>query len=60
MRIAIVFLAVSLLVSPAVVSAKSVPPGHHAKGIHGASYYAPGHEEKRLHLQSARTVAPSR
>jgi hypothetical protein len=61
MRIAIVFLAVFLLaISPAVVSAKSVPPGHHAKGIHGASYYAPGHEKERLHLQSARTVAPSR
>jgi hypothetical protein len=33
-------------------------PGHHAKGVHGASYYAPGRVEKRKGLQSARTVAP--
>jgi len=60
MRTAIVMLAVAFLaVSPASAkSAKSFAPGHHAKGIHGASYYAPGHVKKRMHLQSARAVAP--
>ena len=39
-------------------SAKSVSPGHQAKGTHGASYYAPGHVKKRMGLRSARSVAP--
>jgi hypothetical protein len=60
MRTAIVFLAIAFLaVSPAAVSAKTVPPVHHSKGIHGASSYAPGHVKKRKNLQSARTVAVS-
>jgi hypothetical protein len=60
MRTAIAMLAVAFLaVTPAAAkSAKSFAPGHHAKGIHGASYYAPGHVKKRMHLQSARMVAP--
>jgi len=60
MKTAIAILAVAFLaVTPAAAkSAKSFAPGHHAKGIHGASYYAPGHEKKRMFLQSARTVAP--
>ena len=60
MRIAIVILAGSFLAvtSAAAKSAKSFAPGHHAKGIHGASFNAPGHEKKRLHMQSARMVAP--
>jgi hypothetical protein len=60
MRIAIVILAASFLAvtSAAAESAKSFAPGHHAKGNYGASYYAPGHEKKRLHMQSARGVAP--
>jgi hypothetical protein len=60
MRIAIVILAASFLAvtSAAAESAKSFAPGHHAKGIHGASFNAPGHEKKRLHMQSARMVAP--
>jgi hypothetical protein len=54
--ITITFLAVT---SAPAESAKSFAPGHHhAKGIHGASYYAPGHAKKRLHMQSARAVAP--
>jgi hypothetical protein len=60
MRTAMIILAVTFLaVAPAAAkSAKSFAPGHHAKGIHGASYNAPGHEKKRLHMRSARTVAP--
>jgi hypothetical protein len=55
MRIVIAFLTLTFF---AVGSAYAGSPGHHAKGIHGASYYAPGHEKKRLHMQSARGVAP--
>ena len=60
MRTAIAILALAFLaiVPAAAESAKSFAPGHHAKGIHGASYYAPGHVKKRLHMQSARGVAP--
>jgi hypothetical protein len=59
MKTAIGLLIVSVIaISPALVFAKSVPPGHHAKGVHGASYYAPGHEKKRLHMQSSRKLAP--
>jgi hypothetical protein len=60
MRTAIAIFAVAFLtVAPAAAkSAKSFAPGQHAKGVHGASYYAPGHVKKRLHLQSARAVAP--
>jgi Spy/CpxP family protein refolding chaperone len=48
MRIAIVILAASFLAvtSAAAKSAKSFAPGHHAKGIHEASFNAPGHEKK--------------
>jgi hypothetical protein len=61
MRTAIAILAVAFLaVTLAAESAKAVVPGHHAKGVHGASYYAPGHVKKRMHLHSARTVAPGR
>lgn len=42
----------------APAAAESIAPGHHAKGIHGASSSAPGHVKKRLHMQSARGVAP--
>jgi hypothetical protein len=38
--------------------ASSHAPGHHAKGVHGASYRAPGHVKNRRGLKSARTVAP--
>ena len=60
MKTAITIFAITLLAatSAAAESAKSFAPGHHAKGIRGASYYAPGHEKKRLHMQSARAVAP--
>ena len=60
MKTIIAILAIAFLaVTPAAAgSAKSFAPGHHAKGIHGASFNAPGHEKKRLHMQSARTVAP--
>jgi hypothetical protein len=59
MKTAIAILAAAFLaVAPAAAeSAKSFAPGQHAKGIHGASFYAPGHVKKRLHMQSARTVA---
>ena len=53
--LAVIFVAVA---PAAAESAKSIAPGHHAKGIHGASYYPPGHEKKRLHMQSSRAVAP--
>ena len=53
--LAVIFFAVA---PAAAESAKLIPPGHHAKEIHGASYYAPGHEKKRLHMQSSRAVAP--
>ena len=56
MRTVIAILALaSLAIGPA--TAGSVP-GHHAKGIHGAFYYAPGHEKKRMYMHSARRVAP--
>jgi hypothetical protein len=60
MRISFAILAaIFFAVAPASAeSAKSFAPGHHAKGIHGASFNAPGHEKKRLHMQSARMVAP--
>ena len=60
MRIAIAVLALAFVViGPASAeSAKSFAPEHHAKGVHGSSFYAPGHEKKRLHMQSARRVAP--
>jgi hypothetical protein len=60
MKTAIAILAAAFLaVAPAEAeSAKSFAPGQHTKGIHGASFYAPGHVKKRLHMQSARTVAP--
>jgi hypothetical protein len=60
MRTAIAIIAIAFLtVAPAAAkSAKSFAPGHHAKGIHGASFNAPGHVKKRMFLQSARTVAP--
>ncbi len=59
MRTAIAILAVTFLavVPAAAKSAKLYAPGQHSKGIHGASNYAPGHEKKREHLKSARTVA---
>jgi hypothetical protein len=62
MKTIISILAVAFLaVSPAAAkSAVSFAPGqhaHHAKGVHGASSFAPGHM-KRLHMQSARTFAP--
>jgi hypothetical protein len=53
--LAVVFLA---LTPAAAKSAASFAPGHHAKGVHGASFFAPGHVKKRLHMQSARRVAP--
>ena len=56
--IATITIALLAVTSAAAESAKSFAPGHHAKGIHGASYYAPGHVKKRLHMQSARKVAP--
>jgi hypothetical protein len=57
MKTVIAILAVAFLaITPA--AAKSVAPGHHAKGVHGASSFAPGHV-KRTHMQrSARMVAP--
>ncbi len=60
MRTIIATITIALLAatSAAAESAKSFAPGHHAKGIHGASYNAPGHVKKRLHMQSARKVAP--
>jgi hypothetical protein len=60
MKIVIAILAVAFLaITPAAAkSAKSFAPGHHAKGVHGASSVAPGHV-KRTHMQrSARMVAP--
>jgi hypothetical protein len=59
MRTVIAILALAFFaVGPASAeSAKSFAPGYHAKGVHGASYNAPGHVKKRLHMQSARAVA---
>ena len=57
--IAILALAFLAIGPAAAESAKSFAPGHHAKGIHGSSYYAPGHEKKRMYMHSARGVAPS-
>jgi hypothetical protein len=49
MKTAIALLTPAFLaIGPACAeSAKSVAPGHHAKGIHGSSIYAPGYEKKR-------------
>jgi len=63
MKTAIAILALALLaIGPASAqSAKTFAPGHHLKGTHGqpgASYYAPGHEKKRMYMHSARGVAP--
>jgi hypothetical protein len=62
MKLAITIIAITFLAltSAFAESAKSSAPGHHAKGIHGASSYAPGHvkTKKHLHMQSARAVAP--
>ena len=52
--VAIITLAF-LAIGPAAAGAV---PGHHAKGIHGASSYAPGHVKKHHNMQSARGVAP--
>jgi hypothetical protein len=59
MKTIISILAVAFLaVTPAAAkSAKLFAPGQHAKGVHGASSFAPGHM-KRLHMQSARTSTP--
>ena len=56
--VAILTLTLFAIAPAATESAKSVAPGHHAKGVHGASYSAPGHVKKSLHMQSARRVAP--
>ena len=59
--IAVLTLAFLAIGPAAAGSATMVPPGHHAKGTHGqpgASYYAPGHEKKRMYMHSARRVAP--
>jgi hypothetical protein len=56
--IATITIALLAVTSAAAESAKSFAPGHHAKGIHGASYNAPGHLKNGLHMQSARKVAP--
>jgi hypothetical protein len=56
--IAIVALAFLAIGPASAESAKKFAPGQHLKGTHGASYYAPGHEKKRLHMQSASGVAP--
>ena len=45
-------------VAPAAAKSAASSPGHHAKGIHGASSYAPGHVKKRRGMQSARGVSP--
>jgi len=60
MRTVIVILSLAFLaIGPASAeSAKTFAPGHHAKGIHGASAHSPGHMKKSLHMQSARGVAP--
>jgi len=60
MKTVIAILAVAFLAATpaAAKSAKSFAPGHHAKGIHGASFFAPGHVKKRMFLQSARSVSP--
>jgi hypothetical protein len=43
-----IFTLAFLAIGPACAeSAKSVAPRHHARGIHGSSFYAPGHEKKR-------------
>ena len=56
--VTILILTLFTVAPAAAESAKSFAPGHHAKGIHGASYNSPGHVKKRLHMQSARGVAP--
>jgi hypothetical protein len=63
MKTLLAILALALLAAgpAAAESAKMFAPGHHAKGTHGqpgASYYAPGHEKKRMYMRSARGVAP--
>jgi hypothetical protein len=57
MKTVIAILAVAFLaVTPAAAkSAASIAPGHHVKGVHGASSFAPGHMK---HGHSARMVAP--
>jgi hypothetical protein len=59
MRTVIAILTLAFLaVGPASAeSAKSFAPGHHVIGVHGASYNAPGHVKKRLHMHSARGVS---
>ena len=60
MRTLIALLALAFLAIGPASAESMVPPGHHAKATHGqpgASYYAPGHEKKRMHMQSARKVA---
>jgi Spy/CpxP family protein refolding chaperone len=55
MRTVIAILALTILaVAPATASSV---PGHHAKGVHGASSYAPGHVKKRAGYQSARSFS---
>lgn len=56
--VAILALAFFAIAPASAESAKSFAPGHHARGIHGASAHAPGHMKKSLHMQSARGVAP--
>jgi hypothetical protein len=60
MKTVVTILTLTLFaIAPAAAeSAKSVAPGHHAKGIHGASSNAPGHVKKHLHMQNARGVSP--
>src|SRR5205823_3452969 len=55
--ITILTLTLFTIAPAAAESAKSFAPGHH-KSVHGASYNAPGHVKKRLHMQSARGIAP--
>ena len=62
MKTKFAILALALLAVGPAAAESVVPPGHHAKGTHGkpeASYYAPGHQKKRLHMQSASRVAPA-
>ena len=61
MRTVIALLALAFLAIGPASAESMVPPGHHAKGTHeqpGASYYAPGHQKKRMYMHSARRVAP--
>jgi hypothetical protein len=56
MRTVIAILALTIL-AVASAAASSVP-GHHAKGVHGGSSYAPGHVKKRMNAQGARYFSP--